>query len=245
MARTVTPRTVALGTAALLGLILLLSSSSAASADILVTTAGERIETRGPWRVEGARVSFTRPNGTLSALRLSEVDIDASERATRAAAAGTQTAAAARSTNTGKPALVLDNEGMPKASRRAAEPDPQAGEPGVAGGTGRVSVLSWQETSEPGDELTFSGVVRNDTKDFASDIQLLVTVYDETGAPTATQTARLQKSALPPGGSTTFEVQFPGLYITKGTKFEVRHRGFVAGSNNSPETPQGPTEGEG
>lgn len=239
------PRTVVNRTATLLGLALLAALNLPASADWLVTNAGERIETRGPWRVEGGRVSFTRPNGTLSALRLSEVDLDASERATRAAGSATKTAAGARSTTTGKPALVLDNEGMPTAARRSAEPEEEASEAGAAGSTGRVNVASHEETSEPGDDLAFTGVIRNDTKDYASDIQVLVTVYDETGAASATQSARLQKTALAPGASTGFEVQFPGLYITKGTKFEVRHRGFVAGKDSAPKASEGEPEGEG
>ncbi len=59
----------------------------AARADWLVTRAGDRIETDGGWEVRGRMVVFTRPDGVLSSLRLSEIDLDASAAATAEAAA--------------------------------------------------------------------------------------------------------------------------------------------------------------
>lgn len=227
----------------LLAIVVAAATTLPAAADWLVTKAGERIETRGPWRIEDGSVTFTRLNGTLSALRLSEVDLEASERATRAARAGLGTAAAARATTEGKPALVLDNEDVARAPRQGAEAAADETEAAAGSGSGRVEVESWEETSEPGDDLTFTGTIRNSTKDYATDLQLRVTVYDETGAPTATRAAQLARSALPPGGSTTFEVQFPGIYITRGTKFDVRHRGFVA--SDPGDRPAGESETEG
>ncbi len=68
----------------------------ASHADWLVTQDGERIETKGGWQVKGRMVVFTRPEGTLSSLRLSEVDLDASREATiRAAEAASRPAASA------------------------------------------------------------------------------------------------------------------------------------------------------
>ena len=53
-----------------------------ASADWLVTRDGQRVETKGPWKVKRNQVIFTLPNGTLSSLRLSEVDLDLSQQLT-------------------------------------------------------------------------------------------------------------------------------------------------------------------
>lgn len=53
-----------------------------AGADILVTRDGERIETKGAWRVEGRRVVYTNAQGTLSAIRTSHVDLEKSQEAT-------------------------------------------------------------------------------------------------------------------------------------------------------------------
>ncbi len=55
-------------------------------ADWLVTTHGDRVETRGPWSVRGRTVVFTAISGTLASMRLDEVDLGASEAATTAAA---------------------------------------------------------------------------------------------------------------------------------------------------------------
>ncbi len=58
--------------------------ASGAAADWLVASDGSRIETTGPFKVEGKLVIFTLPNGTLGSLPLSEVDLEASRCADRA-----------------------------------------------------------------------------------------------------------------------------------------------------------------
>lgn len=64
-------------------LLLAMSCLAAPSwADILVTHDGQRIETDGPWEVKGRQVVFTTATGVLSAMRLTEVDLEASEKAT-------------------------------------------------------------------------------------------------------------------------------------------------------------------
>lgn len=65
-----------------IGLLFSLSPGvQAGGPDILVTVAGEHIETQGKWRVEGRQVLYTNLSGNLSSLRLSNVDLEASERA--------------------------------------------------------------------------------------------------------------------------------------------------------------------
>ena len=56
--------------------------AGAALGDWLVTRDGHRIETEGPWRVEGARVLFHSLGGTLHSIELSEIDLEASRRLT-------------------------------------------------------------------------------------------------------------------------------------------------------------------
>ena len=108
---------------------LCLAALEAAHADWLVTSEGERIETRGEWKVEGSRVVFRLPNGNLSALRLSAVDLDASRAATEAATAPAQPAPRARSASR-PPVLVLTDADVARVSpeelarvRAAAEAD--------------------------------------------------------------------------------------------------------------------------
>ncbi len=56
-----------------------------AAAERLVTAGGNVIETRGPWEVRGKTVVFTTSKGTLSSMRASEIDFDATEAANRPA----------------------------------------------------------------------------------------------------------------------------------------------------------------
>lgn len=58
--------------------LLLCALSSHAHADWLVTTDGRTIETRGAWTVAGKLVQFNTAAGTLSSLRVAEVDLEAS-----------------------------------------------------------------------------------------------------------------------------------------------------------------------
>lgn len=88
-------------------------------ADWLVTREGARVETRGAWEVRGRTVVFTRPEGTLSSMRLGEVDLEASRAATEAAIAPPPPAPAEDKPR--PPVLTLTDE------------DVGRGEPGVQG----------------------------------------------------------------------------------------------------------------
>ncbi len=84
-----------LASAAFLALLLALP----ATADWLVTSEGDTIETQGPWRVKGRMVVFTDAKGTLSSLRASSIDLEASEAVTAKA----KTAKAAETAKAGNP----------------------------------------------------------------------------------------------------------------------------------------------
>ncbi|GMU65478.1 MAG: hypothetical protein AMXMBFR36_17520 [Acidobacteriota bacterium] len=51
-------------------------------ADWLVLRSGQRIETKGAWNVRGRQVVFTSRTGALQALPLSDIDVEASKKAT-------------------------------------------------------------------------------------------------------------------------------------------------------------------
>lgn len=69
----------------LAGALMMVAGAGIARGDVLVTHEGERITTQGPWTVKGRQIVFTGVTGTLSAVRLSEIDLEASEIATREA----------------------------------------------------------------------------------------------------------------------------------------------------------------
>jgi hypothetical protein len=62
---------------------------------VLVTRTGERIETERGFEVEGSRVRFLNPSGTLVAVRLSEIDVSATTAAELLRCGGSPAAAAA------------------------------------------------------------------------------------------------------------------------------------------------------
>ncbi|MEO8195461.1 MAG: hypothetical protein ABI689_01935 [Thermoanaerobaculia bacterium] len=64
---------------ALLGLLVF--AAAPARGDWLILASGERIETKGPWKVKGKQIVYTASDKTLRSLRLSDVDVTASTRA--------------------------------------------------------------------------------------------------------------------------------------------------------------------
>lgn len=208
-----------------LGLLLIVATTPLYS-DVLVTTDGDRIETRGPWEVEGRRIVFTTARGTLSAIRTSEVDLDASQAAT---AAASETRPQPRPVEESrKPVLVLDQANV-KRHRSAPTPLTDPDVEGAAVLPGRVEVSDWQESQDAGEELRISGTLENRSDQFATDITLKVTAYDQEGDPVETRPATLAKNSLAKGASTTFSVDFPDLFLTNGATFEITNRGFVTG----------------
>jgi hypothetical protein len=108
----------------------LLAGATLASADWLVTTDGGLIETRGPWRIEGSRVIFASANGTLTAVRASSIDFQATEDYAAELAAPAPAAPPVPA----EPVLVLTDRDVPRV--RAAEPavEPAAAEGEAASG---------------------------------------------------------------------------------------------------------------
>jgi hypothetical protein len=107
----------ALAAAALLSALTL---PGAAIGDILVMRDGTQVVTDGPWTAKGRQIVFNLPNGQLSAVRASEVDIARSEQATREAAAPKPVApspqAVAAQQARKKPVLVLTDKDIPQAN---------------------------------------------------------------------------------------------------------------------------------
>lgn len=136
----------------LLCLIFLLTP--ALHADWLVTREGQRIQTEGPWKVKGRMVVFTSDRGTLSSIRLDEVDLEASEKATSPSAQsnppGNGTGTAARRQRPS--VMVLTNQDVARGE------DGAVGAEGVAERlrlaqqlkdlTSALALVNWQDTPQ-------------------------------------------------------------------------------------------------
>jgi len=220
-----------LAAAAVTAAVLALAAAAPAAADWLVTRqGGGRVETRGPWQVKGKLVVFTLPDGKLSSLRLSEVDLDASRRATgeAAAAARATPAAPAPAPRPREARVVLTDE-----SFRRAAPPPAAAPDGGAGAApgqvapeadaGKITVASWDRIQDPGDRhVVVTGTVRNEAPDDATGVAVTVLLYDDTGKLLVSGEATLSSTILPAGQTGSFRADFPDVFAFAAAKFEAR-----------------------
>ena len=216
---------------------LLLAAALPAAADWLVTRDGARIETEGPWEVKGRQVIFTKKHGSLSAIRLSDVDLEASRAATDApeGAAGTVNAGAEVER---EPVLVLTNKDI----RRVAVDPAGAVDEGSAGAAGAaertpaapqteapVELVSWKANpSRQIDGLELVGAVRNNGTDVAAKVTVEVTIPDGEGGTLYETKAFLRSTGLPPGGTTTFRALLPGIFqLVEDPVFRVTAGGIT------------------
>lgn len=168
-------------------MLLTVSLAAPSAADWLVTRDGGRIETKGKWRVEGAKVVFTLPNGTMGVMRKSEVDLDASA---VASTEGAKPPAAATKVEPPKtPVLTLTDKDIPKASPVAlgeALPAEGAGAPAASAKAApkkpaSVVVQSWRQDPAKDGGVEFSGVLVNVGTDIAVNITVEVEAKDGEG----------------------------------------------------------------
>ncbi len=230
---------------------LLLFLAPAASADWLVGSDGERIETRGPWQIKRSLVVFKSANGSLSSLRLADVDLEASERATaEAKAEPSASAVPAPPPAKREPVLVLTTEDVGRAVEPAAdgveeetaEPEtPEEIEPSRSAEAEpsrsaeaepeppRVEVISWRQAE--GAEiagLEIHGTLRNDSPSIVTGAGVRVSLYDHDGELIARREAFLDATSIAGRATIGFRALFPGVDVFAGEPvFEVRARELV------------------
>ncbi|MEM7582398.1 MAG: hypothetical protein AAF560_03380 [Acidobacteriota bacterium] len=200
----------------LLGLTVLILPSPVAG-DWLVLHDGTRIETSGPWKVKGRQVVYTGTNGALSALRLADVDLEASEAATNAPTETTTSQQPAPESRR-QSVLVLTNDDIKPAAQPTA---PEASEAEAATddseaaleNQGPVELVTWNSRESTDVEgLEIHGTIQNRGEDIAAGIVVQVSVTDENGEPLMDTKAFLQRASLGPGQSGNFKALLPGVY---------------------------------
>lgn len=235
---------------ALIGCLLGIIAVLPASADWLVTHDGARIETKGPWKVKGSQVIFTLPNGTLSVVRKSEVDLDASAVATAGGKKPKSKPAGDEAPR--KSVLVLTNKDIRQAedanAERAAEAaadgddEPQAAAPAAARrGVELVSYTSRDSGSVDGLEVV--GTIKNTGSDIAANVTVKVTVIDQDGTPLLDTSAFLRSTGLAPGKSTTFRALLPGVFsLFQEPQFEISSGKVSVGGPVAPDSEDADSE---
>ncbi len=214
-----------------------------ASADWLVGRDGERIETRGAWSVKRTLVIFTSANGSLSSLRLADVDLEASARATAKASSVSSAATdlnpvvrLRRDAQSARrePVLVLTTKDVgraaePVAEERAAEvveqDSPEESEPPP------IEVISWRQAENVGVAgLEILGTLRNDSPNIVTGVGVQVILFDHQGELIARRDAFLDAISVAARATVGFRALFPGVEVFEGEPvFEVRARELVLG----------------
>ena len=199
--------------------------AAAVHADWLVMNDGTKVETRGPWRVEGALVLFEIDSARLASVRAADVDLEASRELTEAASRAAEVQASEAATEERpKAVFVLTDADVrhagevpatdePAAADMADEPAPPAAE---------VRVASWNVSDLPGnDGIRIVGTARNLSTAVASDLSINVLVYDSTGDLVHSGPAALGSRALGPNQSTSLASDLHGLFAYDRVEFDV------------------------
>ena len=201
-----------------------LAAAQPAAAEHLVLNDGQRVETRGPWRVEGPLVVFTRAGGSFSSVRLSSVDLAAS-RAASAPPASAPPPAPAESREAPaparKPVLVLTNKDVPRAAgargaaARLAEPEEARR---LARRLGEQLVVeAWVEIELDGGEgVAIVGRLKNRSRETVRPPAVAIDLRDRDGEVIATTYARPDVTLLAAGARTSFRGEFRGVGKDRG-----------------------------
>jgi hypothetical protein len=220
---------------------------AAARADWLVTNEGGRVETKGPWKVDGKRVIFTQKDGTLSSLRLTEVDLDASKQTTTAmaeeaaaakASEATEAAPAKKSTRS-----YTDKDFAKPPAPEVAKDDAGTVKPAPDNSPGPVKVVDWKQNhNQETHALEITGSVRNLGPDIAVGVSVNVRLFNPRGEQFATQPASLDTRSLRPGQNTAFTAVFPDVVDFASAKIDVLSTPFLqkAPPPNDAEAPPPP-----
>lgn len=222
----------------------LAAAAGGARADWIVTTEGARLETKGPWKVDGRRIVFTLPNGVLSALRAEEVDLDQSALVTQEAAEAARRAAEPKVEPKREPVYRLTEKDIPPSitgGEEAAEAaEGTAGAAAAAPAAATLEVASWEKAQNAaGDGVDVFGTIRNGTRVNITSPSLMAMIYGPDGGLIATAEGTVNAGAIGPTGSANFRVSFPGVPDFTAIKFDVQGRGF----NTQPQEGEG-YEGE-
>jgi len=201
-----------------------------AGADWLVMKDGSTLETKGPWKVDGRRVVFTQPNGTLSAIRAEEVDLDGSAAETaRVVEAATKPPAPPPPAPLKEPIMVLTEKDFPPVVEGAPAPSAEGAAAGTetAASASGLQVATWQKVqSGGGDGVEVFGTIRNSGTTSVTSPTIMVMIYSDDGGLLATNDGTVNAAAIPPGGSANFRVAFPGLPDFASARFDVQGRSF-------------------
>jgi hypothetical protein len=205
--------------------------AAAATADTLVMNDGACLETQGPWTVKGAIVVFTLPNGTLSSVRVREVDLDRSAEATAAARLEAERTTGESEPPPPKAVYEITSETVSRASPEilAAEAASAAGEAAEGeaaegeadeGQHRLLEVLTWRQAERPDGGSEILGELRNKTDSTVGQIAVRVLIYGG-GEILSQGYAFLDSPVLGRRGTTSFRMPLEDVYALDDVRFRL------------------------
>jgi hypothetical protein len=211
----------------LMGAAVLATAATPLLADWLVMKDGAKLETKGPLEVRGAQVVFYRTNGTLSSVRASDVDLDASKQATETALHPPPKPAPTPAPEK-KPAIVVTDRDVAHVETAAPMPAVAAADGAKAapapapGPTERVRVANWHQDlgNDISKGVTIVADVSNVSQELVGEIHVTARLFDEKGKEVASSEAMLGTSTLKPGATTNLRATFPGVFAFSEVRFE-------------------------
>ncbi len=221
-------------------------------ADWLVTTEGGRVETRGPWEVKGKLVVFTTAGGALSSLRATQVDLEASRRATVESKQALVEAEKAPPEVPRKSVRSITDKDFSHPEAKPADAKPAdakspdgtpasaAGKPAETTGKSPIAVGTWQKVDrKEKDGIDIIGTVNNGSSDLQTDVGMTVALMDDAGGTLGTARAMLTTDSITGKGSTDFKASFPGVFTFARAKFDIQSAGLklAVAPSASPNTP--------
>jgi hypothetical protein len=211
--------------------MLALTAAAPVAAAWLVTHDGAAIETDGEWEVRGALVVFEQ-SGRLASMRLSEIDVEASE--TRSAEPPPEPATAPAAPPPRRaPVLVLTDADVKHVRNEPAEAQGDAQEAPTAPAAKTtnqhgVEVARWKdEINVDAGTLEVTGSLANRGTTVATDTRLKVSLLDDGGKVVEERYAQVDFKAMGPGSVAKFKASFPGSPPYTSVEFTVLSRGFA------------------
>lgn len=239
-----TPRPAGLALAALAAAVFVAPSLTApAAADWLVMNDGTRVEIVGPWEQRGGLLVFTLPGGTLSSLRVGQVDLEASRLATEEAARPPEPVVepAPEPEAKAKAKHVFTEKELPPVIRAETEGSPEAEGAATAGtgetaaaGDDRLQVTDWNVvTPDEFDGSRVVGRIRNVGDVLLTSVAMEVRAFNASGTPVGRAMADVSPGPVPPDRVIDFTADFPTVYGITAVKFNLRGSGFLEDSGES------------
>lgn len=224
-----------------------------AAADWIVTTDGERIETRGPWTVDGRLIKLTLTNGELASMRVSSVDLEASRRLSEASTASAKevetppeqkTAESPRRAKISLTDKDFTTIRRPRYTERSEDTEAE-GETGdeASETASALAVIVSEDAQDPEGGTVLSGILANRSSNAVANVTLTVRLFDVEDQLLAETVAELSSPSLSPNGRASFRARFPGVLAFARVEYEPRSVELLTGGADGTDVPEPDSEG--